>query len=141
LWSLDLDQTVKRRGQAILRFLVNTWTHIMIGWQRPRSATIDAWVVSLVVPLAVVFGGTARAGLTVDITKVTCRRAFFIGSTTTSTNSVALWLDGYYSGQHGRTVIDMETLQRDADKIKHHCRIHRDETIMKAAETVLGTAP
>ena len=43
--------------------------------------------------------------------------------------------------QHKRTVIDIETLERDANKIKHYCRIHRDETIMKATETVLGTEP
>jgi hypothetical protein len=113
----------------------------MIGWRRPGSATINFWVLSIAVPLAVVFSDTAHAGLTVDITKVTCRRASFIGSTTTSANSVALWLVGYYSGQHKRTVIDIATLERDADKIKRYCRVHRDETIMKAAETVLGTEP
>jgi HdeA/HdeB family protein len=112
----------------------------MIGWRRAGTATINPWVLSIVVPLAVVFGETAHAGLTVDITKVTCRRASFIGYTA-STNSVALWLVGYYSGQHKRTVIDIETLERDANKIKHYCRIHRDETIMKATETVLGTEP
>jgi hypothetical protein len=113
----------------------------MIGWRRRSSAPIKPWVLSIVVALAVVFGETARAGLTVDMTKVTCRRASFIGSTTTSANSLALWLVGYYSAQHGRTVIDIATLERDADKIKRYCRVHRDETIMKAAETVLGTKP
>jgi hypothetical protein len=113
----------------------------MIGWRRPGSATINPWLLSIVVLLAVVFGETAHAGLTVDVAKVTCRRASFIGSTTTSTNALALWLVGYYSGQHGRAVIDIETLERDADKIKRYCRVHRDETIIKAAETVLGTAP
>jgi hypothetical protein len=113
----------------------------MIGWRRPSTATINPWLLSIVVPLAVVFGETAHAGLTVDITKVTCRRASFIGSTTTSANSMALWLVGYYSGQHKRTFIDIETLERDANKIKHYCRIHRDETIMKATEAVLGTEP
>jgi acid stress chaperone HdeB len=113
----------------------------MIGWRRPGTATINPWLLSIVVALAVVFGETAHAGLTVDITKVTCRRASFIGSTTTSANSVALWLVGYYSAQHGRTVIDIATMERDADRIKRYCRVHRDETIMKAAETVLGTEP
>jgi hypothetical protein len=113
----------------------------MIGWRRPGMVTINPWVLSIVIPLAVVFGETAHAGLTVDVTKVTCRRASFIGSTATSANSVALWLLGYYSGQHSRPVIDIATLERDANKIKHYCRIHREETILKAAETVLGTEP
>ena len=113
----------------------------MIGWRRPGSATINPWLLSIVVLLAMVFAEAARAGLTVDVTKMTCRRASFIGSATTSANSLALWLVGYYSSQHKRTVIDIETLERDANKIKHYCRIHRDETIMKATETVLGTAP
>jgi hypothetical protein len=42
----------------------------MIGWWRPGTATINLWVLSIVVPLAMVFGETAHAGLTVDIIKV-----------------------------------------------------------------------
>jgi hypothetical protein len=34
----------------------------------------------------------------------------------------------------GTVVIDVLSLQRDADKIKLYCRTHRDETIMKAIE-------
>lgn len=114
----------------------------MRRWLRSGSAKTFAWPLSVGAPLLVaLFCEAAQAGLTVDISKVTCRRAFFIGSTAVSANSIALWLEGYYSGQHGRLVIDMETLQRDADKIKNYCRVHRDQTIMKAAETVLGAGP
>jgi hypothetical protein len=54
---------------------------------------------------------------------------------------MALWLVGYYSGQHKRTIIDIGTVERDANKIKHYGRIHREEKIMKATETVLGPEP
>jgi hypothetical protein len=103
-------------------------------WRRPGTATINPRLLSIVIPLAVVFGGTAHAGLTVDMAKLTCRRASFIGATTTSANYLALWLVGYYSGHLKRTVIDIETLERNANKIKHYCRIHREETIMHAAD-------
>lgn len=74
-----------------------------------------------------------------DITKITCHRAFFIGTTSLSTHSIALWLSGYYSGQHGSTVIDMTALERDARKIVGYCRAHRDETLAKAVQGALGT--
>jgi hypothetical protein len=100
LRSFDLDQTARRGGQATLRILVNDWAYLSrSAGGDPGTATINLWVLSIVV-LAVILGETARAGLTVDVTKVTCRRASFIGSTTMSANSVAPWLVGYYSGQH-----------------------------------------
>jgi hypothetical protein len=80
----------------------------------------------------------AEARLAIDLSKTTCHRAFFIG-TVVSTNSIALWLSGYFSGQHGHDIIDVETIEENANKIKHYCRFHRDETLIKAVEAVLGT--
>jgi acid stress chaperone HdeB len=83
---------------------------------------------------------SALADWTVDITKITCHRAFFIGKTILSPHSIALWVSGYYSGRDNRAVVDVRTLERDARKIVGYCRAHRDETLAKAVHNALGTA-
>ena len=86
------------------------------------------------VALIAMLPGSAQADVTVDIAKTTCHRAFFIGKRVLSTQSIAFWLSGYYSGHHGATVIDMTTLERQANRIVDYCRAHRDETLAKAVE-------
>jgi HdeA/HdeB family len=96
------------------------------------------WLLWIGASLAFLVCDKAEARLAIDLSKTTCHRAFFIG-TVASTNSIALWLSGYFSGQHGHGIIDVETLEQDANKIKHYCRFHRGETLMKAVEAALGT--
>jgi len=100
---------------------------------------MNARLLLAVIALIAILPASALADLTVDITKITCHRAFFIGKTALSTHSIALWLSGYYSGQHGSTVIDITAVERDARKIVSYCRAHRDETLAKAVQGALGT--
>jgi len=47
-------------------------------------------------------------------------------------------LDGFYSGRRNNTVIDVQALERIADKVEEYCRSHRDMALMQAVETTLG---
>ena len=91
------------------------------------------------IAMIAILATSAQADVIFDITKITCHRAFFIGKTVLSAHSMALWLSGYYNGQHGKTALDMTTLEQQARRIEHYCRAHRDETLGKAAEAVFGT--
>lgn len=81
---------------------------------------------------------SAQASFMVDMTKITCHRAFFIGKTVLSSRSIALWLSGYYNGQHSTSLVDMTTLEQQATRIIGYCRAHRDETLAKAIQAALG---
>ena len=43
------------------------------------------------------------------------------------------WRTGFGDNQ------PLAPIDRRSDRIKRYCRVHRDETIWKAGETVLGT--
>ena len=47
-----------------------------------------------------------RAQTTADVTKITCRQ-FLLGHVGGSTRPVANWLNGYYNGKRGNTVIEV----------------------------------
>ena len=80
---------------------------------------------------------TARAQVTVDITKITCRQ--FLTGRVVPTKSIALWFSGYYSGKRGATTIDMGTIRPNAEKVRDYCGLNQDDTVMKAIETTLGS--
>jgi hypothetical protein len=100
---------------------------------------MKSWLFSTSVLLGFLLCDTAEARLAIDLSKTTCHRAFFIAGTAAPANSIALWLSGYFNGQHGHGVVDVETLQENANKVRRYCRFHRDETLIKAVEAALGT--
>ena len=80
---------------------------------------------------------TVGAQVTVDITKITCRQ-FLIGKLI-PTNSMSLWFSGYYSGKRGDTMIELEAIQPNVEKVMDYCRQHQDETVMKTVEILFGS--
>jgi acid stress chaperone HdeB len=78
----------------------------------------------------------AGAQVTVDITKVTCRE-FLLGRVV-STERMALWFSGYYSGKRGATMIDASAIRPNAAKVQDYCGLHQDETVMHAVEVLFG---
>jgi acid stress chaperone HdeB len=78
----------------------------------------------------------ARAQVTIDVAKITCKQALL--DSVAPTKSIALWLSGYYNGKRGNTVIDAGALQKNADKVEDYCRMNLDTTVMDAVQTVFG---
>ena len=85
--------------------------------------------------LALGMSTAAHAQVTVDVAKISCQQ--FLLDKIAPTKSIALWLAGYYNGKRDNTVIDIAVMQQNVDKVEDYCRMHLEETVMKAAETVL----
>ena len=93
-------------------------------------------LVALGTLVAVLAAPGARAQVTVDVAKITCRQ--FLLDKVASTKSVAIWLSGYYNGKSGNTVIDVGAMERNADKVEDYCRLNLEMTIMEAVKNSLG---
>lgn len=126
----DLDQAM-RDSTGISRF--DALQHQKRWNVLKMSARLMLMVITLIA-----LHSSAQAGFMVDITKITCHRAFFIGKNVLSSRSIALWLSGYYNGQHSTPLVDMTTLEQQATRIIGYCRAHRDETLAKAVQAALG---
>jgi hypothetical protein len=78
-------------------------------------------------------GSQARAQMTVDVAKITCRQYLFDRTFSPRAPMIANWLSGYFNGQKNNTVVD-----RNKDKVEDYCRMNQDVTLVEAAKTALG---
>jgi acid stress chaperone HdeB len=49
-----------------------------------------------------------------------------------------LWLSGYYHGKRDNTIIEPETIKKNADEVKFYCYKNPETTVMDAVKNVLG---
>jgi acid stress chaperone HdeB len=79
---------------------------------------------------------TAQAQITIDVSKITCQQ--FRGYAITDPNNIALWLSGYFNGQRGTTIINVQVFKEKLEKVKDYCITNPTVTVMQAVEAVIG---
>jgi acid stress chaperone HdeB len=85
---------------------------------------------------AALVASAAKAQLTIDVTKISCSQYLF--DKIAPSRSIAIWLSGYYNGLQRNTVIDLDRMDQNIDKIEDFCRLHLETTLGEAAKTVLN---
>jgi hypothetical protein len=78
----------------------------------------------------------AQAQTSVDVAKISCNQ--FLFDKIAPTNSIAVWLDGYYNGLKHNSAIDLGQMASDIDKVEDYCRLNLSMTVMDAAKNALG---
>ena len=99
---------------------------------------MKAQFVILTALAALLSAAEARAQMTVDVAKITCRQYLFDKVLSPRAPMIANWLSGYFNGQKNNTVVDVGTMARNKDKVEDYCRLNQDVTLMEAAKTALG---
>jgi hypothetical protein len=74
----------------------------------------------------------AHAQVTIDFSKITCEQ--FIGYKIINPTQLAMWLSGYYNGQHNNTVIDTERLSAQTSQLQDYCLRNLKVPIMQAID-------
>jgi hypothetical protein len=49
-----------------------------------------------------------------------------------------LWLSGYYNGKRNSTIINLQTINNDEEKVRLYCYKNPDTTVLDAIKNVLG---
>ena len=78
----------------------------------------------------------AQAQVMVDVSKITCEQ--FRGYAITDPNNIALWLSGYYNGQRGNTIVNVQNFKEHLEKVKDYCITNPKVTVMQAVVSLLG---
>jgi acid stress chaperone HdeB len=78
----------------------------------------------------------AQAQVTIDVAKMTC--AQFAAYKVASPKNIAIWLNGYYHGKRGDTVVDTQQLDEDTKKIQQYCIDNPNTPLVQAVETIVG---
>ena len=91
-------------------------------WRKIVGATLA--VALLAFPLA----WSARAEM-VDFSKVTCEE--FMNLDEDAMAGYYIWLEGYFSGKSGNTVLDTDTVEEDLTKLVELCNDSPKSTVLK----------
>jgi acid stress chaperone HdeB len=78
----------------------------------------------------------AQSQVMIDVSKITCDQLTLYKIT--DPENIALWLSGYYEGKRNSTLVDIQRLNADTEKIKTFCRMNPNVTVMQAIDRVLG---
>lgn len=92
----------------------------------------SVWSGIISMPLLV---SAAQAQTTIDVSKITCEQ--FLLMTVAPPDYVAIWLSGYYHGKRNDTIIDVQKLKDNAQKVRSHCLYNKGK-LMEAVEKVLA---
>ena len=96
------------------------------------------WLLTLVSAFTILTAQNARAQMTVDLGKVTCKQYLFDNLLSANSPMVAAWLSGYFNGKRNDTVIDIGAFKKNKDVVEDYCRMNSDVTLIDAATKALG---
>jgi acid stress chaperone HdeB len=94
--------------------------------------------IAFVLLMSAALAPSAGAQVTLDVTKITCEQ--FVLYKLTNPQFIAMWLSGYYNAKRNNTLLDPQTLERNADKVRDYCRRNMAMPVMQATETALGAS-
>jgi len=87
--------------------------------------------------LAISASDPSRAQVLLDVSKITCSQ--FVTYKVEDPKNIAIWISGYEHGKRGNTVLDVQRLMADADKLSKYCIQNEDTPVMRAFETILSS--
>ena len=80
---------------------------------------------------------TMQAQETLDVTKITCHQ-ITRGELSPPSQYVVVWLSGYYNGRRNNTIIDLQTIKKNEEKVYSYCYHNAETTVLDAITNVLG---
>src|SRR4051794_25941954 len=88
--------------------------------------------------LALQSAPAAQAQVTIDMAKITCEQ--YLLFQVADPQHIAIWIHGFYSGKRNTTILDVQALKANADKVRDYCRSNIKNTVMQGVETLFGPA-
>src|SRR5579871_2337709 len=107
----------------------------MINYSQTFGKAIGVLIVASACVIAI---SDCKAQMTMDISKLTCEQ--FVVMRVANPHYVAIWLNGYYNGKRGNTVIDVEQFKDNMKTVKRYCLYNNKGTVMEAVETLMKPA-
>ena len=94
-------------------------------------------LLSIASGLALSASDPSRAQVLLDVSKITCWQ--FVTYKVEDPKHIAIWISGYEHGKRGNTVLDVQRLMGDVDKLTKYCVQNEDMPVMRALETILSS--
>ncbi len=79
--------------------------------------------------------GLARAQQ-LDLSTVKC--SDFVSSDKQTIGLILMWLEGYYSDEDAKPIVDFDQMQKNGGKLGEYCGKNPDHSLITAADEVMG---
>jgi acid stress chaperone HdeB len=79
----------------------------------------------------------AQAQVTVDVSKITCDQ--FVEYKIADPKQIATWINGYYHGAQGSSILDAQEMLEITNTVEEHCFKHPGDLVMKSVEGAMGS--
>ena len=80
---------------------------------------------------------TMQAQETLDLAKTTCEQ-FAMEQLAAPSRDIVLLLAGYYNGKRNNTIVDLQTIKKNEEKVDSYCALNPETTVLDAIKNVLG---
>jgi hypothetical protein len=77
-----------------------------------------------------------HAQVMLDMSKVTCWQ--YVTYKVTNPKYISVWISGYFHGKRGDTLVDMQQVVENDDKLTTFCTKNPEMLVMQAVEAALG---
>jgi len=104
---------------------------------KPMEVTVKLRLLLASALLMFVQIAMTHAQETVDVAKITCQQ-ILKEELASPTHDIVLWLSGYYNGKRNSTIINLQTINNDEEKVRLYCYKNPDTTVLDAIKNVLG---
>lgn len=84
---------------------------------------------------ASLFVAASAGAQDLDFSKIKCKE--FIAAPKDQIGTILTWLEGYYTKENDPPIMYADKTVKDAKNLSAYCNAHRDDDIIKAAETVM----
>jgi acid stress chaperone HdeB len=90
------------------------------------------------IALGLLMTSISHGQVMIDVTKITCEQFYY--SKVSHPTTLSIWLSGFYHGKRDKSVVDVQNVKENAEKVQKFCRQQANHKVplMDAAERVLG---
>jgi acid stress chaperone HdeB len=72
-----------------------------------------------------------------DLSTITCKE--FVNSSKENIGLILMWMEGFYTEQNAKPIIDFDKMQSDSRKLGEYCGKNPTHSLITAAEEVVDT--
>jgi acid stress chaperone HdeB len=70
-----------------------------------------------------------------DLSTITCKD--FVGSSKDNIGLILMWMEGFYTDQNAKPIVDFDKMQSDGRKLGEYCGKNPTHSVITAAEEVV----
>lgn len=70
-----------------------------------------------------------------DLSTITCKE--FVGSSKENIGLILMWMEGFYTDQDAKPIVDFNKMQSDGQKLGEYCGRNPSHSVITAAEEVV----